>query len=105
MTAQEYIKIYLVPKALFFSSLKMYLNFLWYFVPIGALPLLFAGLKWNKNNLSAESMLVTLLLLSFALFIPCLFVCYIVHFKRSKNTVPVNLSSKEAGLEVAKIFP
>ena len=104
MTANEYIKIYLSPKALLYSAFKMYLHFLWYFIPIGAIPFLFAGFKWNKFNLSIENIVVTLLVSSFVLFIPCAVVCYIVHFRRSKNVALVNLSSKEAGHEVAKTF-
>lgn len=104
MTANEYIKIYLSPKSLLYSALKMYLNFLWYFIPIGAIPFLFAGFKWNKFNFSTESLVAILLVSSLVSFIPCAIVCYIIHFRRSKNVVPVILSSKEAGNEVAKTF-
>lgn len=104
MTANEYRKIYLSPRAILYSSFKMYLNFLWYFIPIGAIPFLFSGFEWNRFNIGIESLVVVLVLSSLVLFIPCAIACYIIHFRRSKNVVPVNLSPKEAGNEVAKTF-
>jgi hypothetical protein len=105
MTIQEYSKVYLSPKAFIFSALKMYLNFLWYFIPIGVIPFIFAGLEWNKNSLSAVETVITILTLSFIFFLPCFFVCYLIHFRRSKQRDIPNLSAKEAGFEVANIFP
>lgn len=105
MTKQEYTRLFLSPKALWFAASKMYLNFLWYFIPIGALPFLFAGFKWNKFDLSPTELTVTLLLLSFVLFLPCFVVCYFIHFNRSKNSAFTDISEKAAGIEVANIFP
>lgn len=105
MTTQEYIRLYLSPKALWFAALKMYLNYLWYFVPVGALPFLFAGLKWNSFNLSNAELAFAVTILSLVLFIPCFIVCYLVHFMRAKNSELRSITKKEAGLSVANIFP
>ncbi len=105
MTTQEYIRLYLSPKALWFAALKMYLNYLWYFVPVGALPFLFAGLKWNSFNLSNVELAFAVVALSFVLFIPCFIVCYLVHFVRAKNSELTSITEKEAGVSVANIFP
>lgn len=86
----------------------MYINFCWYFVPIGIIPFLFAGFKWNKNNFSLEAIALLVSLGSFVLFIPCMVTCDWVHFRRFKGKTLEsieNISAKEAGLEVANIFP
>lgn len=96
MTTQEYAKLYLSPKTLWFASSKMYLHYLWYYVPVDAIPFLFTGLQWNKFNFSN---------IEPNIFIPCFIVYYIVHFVSPKKSGATNISEKNVGLRGANFLP